>query len=97
MAEQKTPWKTHELMSLQPLKLNWTESNNKPPTNNLEIDGLPYLQVQVANGQSEERSATATLHFDIVDIKLAEKFCRHGEVDRTIYRFPLQETQPCSH
>ena len=44
------------------------------PSNNLKLNHPPNLQIQVANGQLEKPTATATLKFFIEDHKLAEHF-----------------------
>ena len=44
------------------------------PSNILKIDGPPNVQIQVANGQLEKPTATATLKFDIGDHTFAEHF-----------------------
>ena len=44
------------------------------PSNILKIDDPPNFQIQVANGQLEKPSATATLKFDIGDHIFAEHF-----------------------
>ena len=44
------------------------------PSNILKIDGPPNFQIQVANGQLEKPTATATLKFDIGDHIFAEHF-----------------------
>ena len=44
------------------------------PSNVLKIDDPPIFQIQVANGQSEKPTATATLKFDIGDHIFAEHF-----------------------
>ena len=44
------------------------------PSNNLKIDDPPNVQIQVANGQLEKPTATATLKFDIGDHFFAEHF-----------------------
>ena len=44
------------------------------PPNILKIDDPPNFQIQVANGQLEKPTATATLKFDIVDHTFAEHF-----------------------
>ena len=44
------------------------------PSNILKIDDLPNFQIQVANGQLEKPTATATLKFDIGDHIFAEHF-----------------------
>ena len=47
---------------------------HKTPNNNLKNDDLPNFQIQLANGQSEKSSATATLKFEIGDNTFAENF-----------------------
>ena len=44
------------------------------PSNILKIDDPPNFQIQVANGQLEKPTATATLKFDIGDHNFAEHF-----------------------
>ena len=44
------------------------------PSNILKIDDPPNFQIQVANGQLEKPTATATLKFDIGDHTFAEHF-----------------------
>ena len=44
------------------------------PSNILKIDEPPNIQIQVANGQLEKPTATATLKFDIGDHIFAEHF-----------------------
>ena len=44
------------------------------PSNNLKIDDPPNFQIQVANGQLEKPTATATLKFDIGDHIFSEHF-----------------------
>ena len=44
------------------------------PSNILKIDDPPNFQIQVANGQLEKPTATATLKFDIGDLIFAEHF-----------------------
>ena len=44
------------------------------PSNILKIDDLPGFRIQVANGQLEKPTATATLKFDIGDHIFAEHF-----------------------
>ena len=44
------------------------------PSNNLKIDDPPNFQIQVANGQLEKPTATATLKFDIWDHIFADHF-----------------------
>ena len=44
------------------------------PSNILKIDDPPKFQIQVANGQLEKPTATATLKFDIGDHIFAEHF-----------------------
>ena len=44
------------------------------PSNILKIDDPPNFQIQVANGQLEKPTATATLKFDIGDHMFAEHF-----------------------
>ena len=44
------------------------------PSNILKIDDPPNFQIQVANGQLEKPTATATLNFDIGDHIFAEHF-----------------------
>ena len=44
------------------------------PSNNLKIDDPPNFQIQVANGQLEKPTATATVKFDIGDHIFAEHF-----------------------
>ena len=44
------------------------------PSNILKIDDPPNFQIQVANGQLEKPTATATLKFDIGDHIFAEHF-----------------------
>ena len=44
------------------------------PSNILKIDDPPNFQIQVANGQLEKPTATATLKFDIGDHVFAEHF-----------------------
>ena len=44
------------------------------PPNILKIDDPPNFQIQVANGQLEKPTATATLNFDIGDHTFAEHF-----------------------
>ena len=44
------------------------------PSNILKIDDPPNFQIQVANGQLEKPTATATLKFDIGDHVFAERF-----------------------
>ena len=44
------------------------------PSNILKIDDLPNFEIQVANGQLEKPTATATLKFDIGDHIFAEHF-----------------------
>ena len=44
------------------------------PSNILKIDDPPNFQIQVANGQLEKPTATATLKFDIGDYIFAEHF-----------------------
>ena len=44
------------------------------PSNILKIDDPPNFQIQLANGQLEKPTATATLKFDIGDHKFAEPF-----------------------
>ena len=44
------------------------------PSNILKIDDPPNFQIQVANGQLEKTTATATLKFDIGDHIFAENF-----------------------
>ena len=44
------------------------------PSNVLKIDDPPNFQIQVANGQLEKPTATATLKFDIGDCVFAEHF-----------------------
>ena len=44
------------------------------PSNILKIDDPPNFRIQVANGQLEKPTATATLKFDIVDHTFAEHF-----------------------
>ena len=44
------------------------------PSNILKIDDPPNFQIQVANGQLEKPTATATLKFDIRDQTFAEHF-----------------------
>ena len=44
------------------------------PSNILKIDDPPNFQIQVANGQLQKPTATATLKFDIGDRKFAEHF-----------------------
>ena len=44
------------------------------PSNILKIDDPPNFQIQVANGQLEKPTATATLNFDIGDQIFAEHF-----------------------
>ena len=46
----------------------------KSPSNVLKIDDPPNFQIQVANGQLEKPTATATLNFDIGDHIFAEHF-----------------------
>ena len=47
---------------------------HQSPSNILKIDDPPNFQIQVANGQLEQPTATATLKFDIGDHVLAEHF-----------------------
>ena len=61
------------------------------PSNILKIDDPPNFQIQVANGQLEKLTATATLKFDIGDHIFAEHFVVE-ESDRTNYWFALHET-----
>ena len=46
----------------------------KAPNNILNIDDPPNFQIQVANGQLEKPSSTATLKFEIGDNSFAENF-----------------------
>ena len=46
----------------------------KAPSNILKFDDPPNFQIQVANGQLEKRTATATLKSDIGDHIFAEQF-----------------------
>ena len=46
----------------------------QPPSSILKIDDPPNFQIQVANGQLEKPTATATLKFDIGDHIFAEHF-----------------------
>ena len=46
----------------------------QPPSNILKTDDPPNFQIQVANGQLEKPTATATLKFDIGDLNFAELF-----------------------
>ena len=46
----------------------------QPPSNILKIDDPPNFQIQIANGQLEKPTATATLKFDIGDHIFAEHF-----------------------
>ena len=46
----------------------------KAPNNFLKIDDPPNFQIQVANGQLEKPSSTATLKFEIGDNSFAEHF-----------------------
>ena len=48
--------------------------NQESPSNILKIDDPPNFQIQVANGQLEKPTATATLKFDIRDHIFAEHF-----------------------
>ena len=48
--------------------------NQQSPSNILKIDDPPNFQIQVANGQLEKPTATATLKFDIGYHILAEHF-----------------------
>ena len=49
-------------------------SQQQAPSNILKIDEPPNFQIQVANGQLEKPTATATLKFDIGDHIFAEHF-----------------------
>ena len=49
-------------------------SKQQAPSNILKIDDPPNFQIQVANGQLEKPTATATLKFDIGDLIFAENF-----------------------
>ena len=57
------------------------------PSNILKNDDPPNFQIQVANGQLQKPTATATLEFDIGDHIFAEHF-----VVMTTYWFALHET-----
>ena len=46
----------------------------QPPSKNLKIDDPPNFQIQVANGQLEKQTATATLKFDIGEHVFAKHF-----------------------
>ena len=48
--------------------------NQQSSSNTLKIDDPPNFQIQVANGQLEKPTATATLKFDIGDHMFAEHF-----------------------
>ena len=55
----------------------WTELdriNQQAPSNILKFDDPPNFQIQVANGQLEKPTATATLKFDTGDHVFAEHF-----------------------
>ena len=54
------------------------------PSNFLKIDDPPNLQIQVANGQLEKPTATATLKFDIGDHIFAEHFVVMKNLTRPI-------------
>ena len=61
------------------------------PFNILKIDDPPNFQIQVANGQLEKPTATATLKFDIGE-HICRTFCSDEELDRTNHWFALHET-----
>ena len=54
------------------------------PSNILKIDDPPNFQIQVANGQLEKPTATATLKFDIGDHIFAEHFIVMKNLKRPI-------------
>ena len=54
------------------------------PSNTLKIDYPPNFQIQVANGQLEKPTATATLKFDIGDHSVAEHFVLMKSLTGTI-------------
>ena len=70
---------------------SWTNQTTIP-TNVLKIDDPPNFQIQVANGQLEKPTATATLKFDIGDHIFAEHFVVMKNLTGPIIRFALHET-----
>ena len=60
------------------------------PSNIVKIDDPPNFQIQIANGQLEKPTATATLKFDIGDHIFVEHFVVMKKL--TNYRFALHET-----
>ena len=63
------------------------------PSNILKIDDPPNFQIQVANGQLEKPTATATLKFDMGDQSHFRRAFRcDEESDRTYHRIAFHET-----
>ena len=74
MASQKTPLLTRErhVSAIAQKKLD--RIKQQAASNILKIDEPPNFQIQVANGQLEKPTATATLKFDIGGHLFAEHF-----------------------
>ena len=60
------------------------------PSNILKIDDAPNFQIQVANGQLEKPTATATLSFDIGDHTFAEHFVVMDKLTGPIIHLTMQ-------
>ena len=61
-------------MSVQLLRMSWTQKKQKAPNNIFKSNDRPNFQIQVASGQLEEPLATPTLKFDIGDNTFAKHF-----------------------